>query len=134
MRQKDETEDRCGAEGEDRPGGVARACDGARAGPALSGSSQPDLHLEEAAVGAGGESLRDRRQPDREREVERFHAKIAELIVERDFWRGGPEDERFGPSSEAYPRPCRAVLSAPVSTAGLVAVGRLPPAPAGQRQ
>src|SRR5262249_47775208 len=38
---------------------------------------------------------------DHEREVERLHAKIGELIVERDFWRGGPEDERPGPASNA---------------------------------
>ena len=37
---------------------------------------------------------------DREREIEKLHAKIGQLIVERDFfWPGGPEDERPGPSS-----------------------------------
>src|SRR5262249_41881187 len=33
---------------------------------------------------------------DRERELERLHAKIGQLIIERDFLRG-PEDERPGP-------------------------------------
>lgn len=36
---------------------------------------------------------------EREREIERLHAKIGELIVERDFWRAGPGDERLGPQS-----------------------------------
>jgi len=38
----------------------------------------------------------------KERRIERLHAKIGQLIVERDFfWRGGPEDERSGSASEA---------------------------------
>ncbi len=38
-----------------------------------------------------------------EREIERLHAKIGQLTVERDFKPGGPEDERSGPRSDARP-------------------------------
>ena len=39
--------------GEDRIGGVAGAGNGTGLGSALSGPSEPDLHLEEAASGSG---------------------------------------------------------------------------------
>src|SRR5579864_3227908 len=51
---EDETEDRCGAEGEDRAGGAAGAGDCGRSGAALSGSPEPGLCLEEAAAAACG--------------------------------------------------------------------------------
>src|SRR5947209_7819101 len=51
---EDETEDRCGTEGEDRAGGFAGAGDCGRSGAALSGSPEPGLCLEEAAAAAGG--------------------------------------------------------------------------------
>src|SRR5215469_3155137 len=57
---EDETEDRCGAEGEDRPGGAARAGDGGRSGAALPGSPEPELCVEEAASRAGGAGIRER--------------------------------------------------------------------------
>jgi HTH-like domain len=38
----------------------------------------------------------------RECEIEKLHAKIGQLTVERDFWPRGPADERLGP-----PRPDR---------------------------
>src|SRR5882724_2188177 len=49
-----ETEDRRGAEGEDRLGGTSGAIDGSGPGTAIRGPSQPDLRLEEAASGASG--------------------------------------------------------------------------------
>ena len=39
----------------------------------------------------------------KEREIERLHAKIGQLVVERDFLAGGPEDERPGSPSPARP-------------------------------
>ena len=88
--EEDETEDRRGAEGEDRPGGAAGAGDGGGPGAALRGPSEPDLCLEEAAAGAGGAGVRRRVSGDdgeagREREIEKLHAKIGQLTVERDF-------------------------------------------------
>src|SRR3954451_8606752 len=50
--EEDETDDRCGAEGEDLAGSVAGAGDCSRSGAALSGASEPGLCLEEAAAGA----------------------------------------------------------------------------------
>jgi transposase len=35
------------------------------------------------------------------KEIAQLHAKIGELVVERDFWRGSPADERGGRPSEA---------------------------------
>src|SRR3954452_21767852 len=56
--EEDETEDRCGAEGEDRAGGAAGAGDCVGSGAALPGSPEPDLCVEEAAAGARDASLR----------------------------------------------------------------------------
>lgn len=36
---------------------------------------------------------------DRDRQIERGHPKIGELIVERVFWRADPGRERLGPQS-----------------------------------
>ena len=71
-------------------GGVAGAGDGGRSGAAVSGSSEPDLRLEEAAAGATrpGPSTRAsalEAEEEREREIEKLHAKIGQLTVERDF-------------------------------------------------
>jgi hypothetical protein len=86
---EDETEDRRGTEGKDRAGSRAGAGDGGRSGPALSGSPEPDHAwkkqlLEQAArafdAGVGRES-----EETREREIEKLHAKIGQLTVERDF-------------------------------------------------
>ena len=50
---------------------------------------EPDLCLEEAAAGAGGASVRpgvgQEAEASAEREIERLHAKIGQLTVERDF-------------------------------------------------
>jgi transposase len=58
-------------------------------GAALRGPSQPDLRLEEAASGSGARAFdpgvgRDA-ETAHEREIERLHAKIGQLTVERDF-------------------------------------------------
>jgi transposase len=47
----------------------------------------------DAGAGLDGEARR-------EREIEKLHAKIGQLTIERDFLARGPEDERFGPQSE----------------------------------
>src|SRR5260370_37549913 len=60
---EDETEDRCGTEGEDRAGGVAGAGDCGRSGAALSGSPEPGLCLEEAAAAARGAGVRPHGRP-----------------------------------------------------------------------
>jgi transposase len=76
------------AECEDRVGGAAGTGDSGRSGAALSGSSEPDLRLEEATFGSGGarfETGPGDGAADHEREIERLHAKIGQLIVERDF-------------------------------------------------
>jgi transposase len=46
-----------------------------------------EVRLEEAAAGAGGTGLRDRKRRSlvRSRARGKLHAKIGELIVERDF-------------------------------------------------
>jgi hypothetical protein len=54
---EDETRDRRGTEGKDRAGGGAGAGDGGRSGPALRGSPEPDLCVEEATSGTGGAGL-----------------------------------------------------------------------------
>src|SRR5512143_2694154 len=55
-----ETEDRCGAEGEDRAGGAPRAGDRGGVGHAVRGSPEPDLRLEEATAGERDAGLRTR--------------------------------------------------------------------------
>ena len=52
-----EMEDRRGAEGEDC---AARKRGGGRFGAAPSGSSEPDLRLEEATPGSGSAGIRER--------------------------------------------------------------------------
>jgi transposase len=86
--QGNETEDRRGAEGEDCLGGVAGAGDGGRPGSALRGAPNQIYAwkkqlLEQASrafeTGSGDAAA------GREHEIEKLHAKIGELIVERDF-------------------------------------------------
>jgi transposase len=92
-----ETEDRCGAEGEDRAGGVAGAGDGDGPGGASRGTSEPDLRwsaqrrrslkkqLLDNAVRAFDPGVGIDADEVREREIEKLHAKIGQLTVERDF-------------------------------------------------
>src|SRR3954465_8738591 len=65
--EEDETDDRCGAEGEDCAGGVAGAGDCSRPGAALSGASEPGLCLEEEAAGARCAGIRPEGRPGRPR-------------------------------------------------------------------
>ena len=51
MRREAETEDRHGAEGEDRLGDAAGTGDSGGSSPALSGAREPDLRLEEIDSG-----------------------------------------------------------------------------------
>ena len=57
-------------------------------------------------------------EADRERAIERLHAKIGQLTAERDFWPGGPEDERPGPlPASGRARPGRDGGAPPAETA-----------------
>src|SRR5215470_13706680 len=56
--EEDETENRCGAEGEDRLGSAARRINGDGSGAALPGACEPDLCVEEAASGSSGSGVR----------------------------------------------------------------------------
>jgi len=89
--EEDETEDRRVAEGEDRIGGIARSSDGGRRGAALSGASESDYawkkHLADQAARAF-EGSNSEGSVEHERDIERLHAKIGQLIVERDFLDG----------------------------------------------
>lgn len=98
---EDETKDPCSPDGQNRAGSLREQVTMADLAQ-LPRSSKPDLRLEEAAFGSSGAGLRERqRRPatEHEREIERLHSKIGQLIVERDFFlQRGPEDERPGPS------------------------------------
>jgi transposase len=95
-----ETEDRCDAEGENRAGGVAGAGDGDGPGGASRGSSEPDpcwsaqrtrsvkKQLLENAARAFDPGVGIDAGDAREREIEKLHAKIGQLTVERDFLAG----------------------------------------------
>jgi transposase len=92
-----ETEDRCGAEGEDRLGGAAGAGDGGGPGGASPGSSEPDLcwsakrrrslkkQLLDNAARAFDPGVGIDAEEAREREIEKLHAKIGQLTVENSF-------------------------------------------------
>src|SRR5262249_17002544 len=83
------TKNRCGAEGKDRLGGAARTINGDGSGAALPGACEPDLCVEQAASGSSGSGVRRGRWWDgeaaHELKIEKLHAKIGQLTVERDF-------------------------------------------------
>jgi putative transposase len=69
-----------------------------------------------------------------EREIERLHAKIGQLTVERDFLARRSEDERSGPQGDARPGRQVAVGSAAMRASERGALGRLSGGQAGQRR
>jgi len=86
---EDETDNQCEPEGEDCAGGFAGAGYGSRSGAALPGSPEPDLRLEESIAGQAARAFENGGgdgAADREREIEKLHAKIGQLIVERDLY------------------------------------------------
>lgn len=78
-----------GAEGNDRLGGAARTINGDGSGAALPGACESELCLEEIAPGSNGSGVRTGRwsgwRGGPRMEVEKLHAKIGQLTVERDF-------------------------------------------------
>jgi hypothetical protein len=90
--EEDETTDRRRAEGEDRAGGAAGAGDGRRLGSALRDPSEPDLRLkkqlQDQAARAFDSGVGRDPETAHEREIERLHAKIGQLAVERDLYEG----------------------------------------------
>jgi hypothetical protein len=74
---------------EDRARGAAGTVDGDGPGAALRGSSEPDLHLEEAVSGSAARAFDQGvarcAETAHEREIERLHAKIGQLTVEAVF-------------------------------------------------
>ena len=93
--EEDETEDRCGAEGEDRAGGAAGAGDCVGSGAALPGSPNQiyawKKQLQEHATRAFDAKLGQEAEATAAREIERLHAKIGQLTIENDFFA-----KRFG--------------------------------------
>jgi hypothetical protein len=90
---EDEAEDRRGAEGQDRAGGAAQAGDGERLGAALSGSSEPGLRVEEAALDNAARAFDPKiglyAEAETAREIEKLHGKIGQLTIENDFFANG---------------------------------------------
>ena len=87
--EEEQTEDRCGVEGEDCAGGVAGTIDGCRSCATVRGASEPiyawKKQLQEQAARAFDAGVGRDAEEVREREIEKLHAKIGQLTVERDF-------------------------------------------------
>ena len=88
---KTRREDRCGAEGEDRRGGAAGAVDCGRPVAALRKFTRTRFtpgkkQLQKQAARAFDPGVgRDATRPTGSGEIEKLHAKIGQLTVERDF-------------------------------------------------
>jgi transposase len=93
--EEDETEDRCGAESENRAGGATGTGDCVGPRPAIPSSPEPDYawkkQLQEQAARAFDVKLGHEAEVRTAREIERLHAKIGELTIENDFFA-----KRFG--------------------------------------
>jgi len=90
MKKTRRTIDRCGAEGKDRLGGAARTINGDGSGAALPGVYVNQIYawkkqLQDQAVRAFDPGTGRDGEAAHELEVEKLHAKIGQLTVERDF-------------------------------------------------
>ena len=97
-----------GAEGEGGAGGASGRPDAAGDRLAAPGPSESGGRLEAPGDRGSGRGVlkgAERRVRDHESEVRDLHAKIGELIVERDFLSPGPVDEPGGAARDGCARP-----------------------------